>query len=157
VPYEHSQADKQASEAGHPAKTLRDPSGGPRHKGIEPLGSGVAGAPGRQAPETASGLDPGRLQKPIGLFAPDHGAAFVSMQIRDVCFIAPGDNHKPAYDACVPTFGPPARRDDDCRRRQRAFSYPALDKPSNVWLEEFRGHGARIVHEHCDKTMTRSF
>jgi len=93
----------------------------------------------RRASETASCAS---LQKPIGLFAPDHGAAFVSMQPRDVCFIAPGNNHKPTYDARVPTFGPPARRNDDGRRRQRAFSYPALDKPTNVRLEEFRGHEA---------------
>ncbi len=115
----------------------------------------MAGAPGRQAPETASCLEPGRLQKPIGLLAPDHGAAFVSMKPRDVGLITPGDNHKTTYDARVPTFGQPARRNDDCRRRQRAFSYPALDKPANVRLEEFRGHEARIVHPQCDRTMTR--
>jgi len=95
---------------------------------------------GWQTTEAASGLDRALrhsafdLQESIRLFAPDHGAAFVSMKPRDVGFITPGDNHKPTYDARVPTFGPPARRDDDCRRRQRAFSYPALDKASNVWL-----------------------
>ena len=64
----------------------------------------------------------------------------MSVESCDIDLVAAGDNHKPTNDARVRTIGLPARRNGDGRRRQYAFSHPALDALSNIRLEEFGGH-----------------